>query len=463
MLLKPGLTRHARAVPGMHMLLLLVGYYGCFFSLLSADYMPVWSDEFFYFLNARSFFENHTLRASLSCTGRGSRLFGADAHGFAYSLLHGGLATITGWRSSNFQWLNILFILSALVVLFFQSQFTLYRKVWMSISILLFPAVPLYPFTFMQECLHMLIAILAGVILFHLHARCNNRNFIILFLLLILAGSLFLSTWLLWLIGLIPLAKTKKQRWFFILLFSFGIAGIPAASVWLTEPVTNIFYSFLNLCRRGDFREAAVLLTGNCLANIKSFFLTSGGSFIYAVSRLILVALIVFTLIRAVQTRSALLFAVLLIAGCNLFLFFIFYYATGWRDIRILGGLFFLMIPPILADKTGPFQIGLMAVLLLAFCACIPVTRDYTDRRERAASGLTGKKMIAFQQLANLVDSGQPVLLDYIPADYSADLLVLPLKNNRNDQIRYIVPYYKLSKGSYGYILTRKGKNLPDA
>ena len=86
----------------------LMGY---IFLLLqvSSNYLPVWSDEFFYYTNSFSFFKNNTLQAALTFSGSGSSVLGADAHGFAYPLLNGAIAKIFGWRNTNFIYKTVYF------------------------------------------------------------------------------------------------------------------------------------------------------------------------------------------------------------------------------------------------------------------------------------------------------------------------------------------------------------------
>ena len=55
---------------------------------LTSEYLPATSDEYLYYVNAKSFYINDTLSAAITFSGNGSYLLSSDAHGFTYSLFN---------------------------------------------------------------------------------------------------------------------------------------------------------------------------------------------------------------------------------------------------------------------------------------------------------------------------------------------------------------------------------------
>ena len=60
----------------------------------------------------------------------------------------------------------------------------------------------------------------------------------------------------------------------------------------------------------------------------------------------------------------------------------------------------------------------------------------------------------AYNLIAQAVEKNSLILINYVPADDGLDLISLPVKNISGSAIKYIVPYYKLKKEKYRYILS---------
>ncbi|OJV42954.1 MAG: hypothetical protein BGO29_07255 [Bacteroidales bacterium 36-12] len=135
---------------------------------ISVNYHPVWSDEFFYYINTCSFIENNTLKAALTLNGKGSVVFGSDTHGFGYPLLHGVIAKVFGWHNLNFIIFNFVLLTFSIITIWFMKSVRHIHKLWISIYILLFPFFTLYAFTYMQEIVHIFIAILLSACIYNI-------------------------------------------------------------------------------------------------------------------------------------------------------------------------------------------------------------------------------------------------------------------------------------------------------
>jgi hypothetical protein len=153
-------------------LLLLIGLnYLQLLSSVTSVYHPVWSDELFYYLNTYSFFQSNSLQAALTFKGSGSILFGADAHGFAYPLLNGLFSKAVGWSNLNFILLNFIFLATIILIICLIKSITVNQKLNTIAFVLLFPFLPLYAFTYMQEVIHILIAVSLSVLFYNISKK----------------------------------------------------------------------------------------------------------------------------------------------------------------------------------------------------------------------------------------------------------------------------------------------------
>jgi hypothetical protein len=73
-------------------------------------------------------------------------------------------------------------------------------------------------------------------------------------------------------------------------------------------------------------------------------------------------------------------------------------------------------------------------------------------------NGYSGEEIVnhrdAYNLIAQAAGKNSLVLISYIPSDYSLDLVSLPVKNISGAPIKYIVPYYKLKREKYQYVLS---------
>lgn len=158
--------------------------------IIAKPYLPAWSDEYWYFVNAKSFEENMSLQAAFTFDGIGSLVFQADTHGFAYPVLNGLFSKIVGRHDYNFQLLHFIYLLVSLIVFWSVSFLNKTQKLMASILLLSFPFASLYAVTFMQEIVHILFAVIASVLLYKIY-ETKDAKYIIVFVMWLLLASLF--------------------------------------------------------------------------------------------------------------------------------------------------------------------------------------------------------------------------------------------------------------------------------
>ncbi len=443
-------------VGGTTVLIALITVYLLLLSGISGNYLPIWNDEFFYYTNAFSFFKNNNLQAALTFSGGGSRLLGADAHGFAYPLLNGAAAKVFGWGSLNFIYANFFFIILSLLVIYLQKTFTANQKIFASIIVLAFPFFAIYGFTYMQESVHIFFAIVCAVSIYQISVKGKTIHYCY-FILTIIIASLFRPFWLFWLIGLIPFAKNKIQTRYFILLFLLG--GVIAAVLmyFFSESLPNYFANITGLIKQGRFRDFAYSIANHFVYNGYAYFFKNHQSVVYFLVKLINLGTLVFFVYKAFATKLNLFIAVALIGFFNFLMLFLLYDVFLWRETRVLVSFFYFCIPFLITKATPVFKLILAAVLLVSFIFTLPLSRQIITERNLHTKSEIALAKNAFGEIAKKVDNDKLVFVNYYPSDSTLDLIFLPVKNVTNGQIKYIVPYYNVKKISYDYIL-----NLPN-
>jgi hypothetical protein len=420
---------------------------------VSGNYLPVLSDEFFYYSNAASFFENNTLSAALTYNGSGSKFFGADAHGIAYPVLNGGIAKLFGWHSLNFLYTNIFFVAASLLITWVQKGISISDKVLISALLLLFPFFVLYGFTFMQESIHIFFAVASSFLLFNI-SRTGKRSHIAMFVLLIVIAGLFRPLWFFWLIGLLPFAKNKLQRNVFILIFTAGVVASFLYAYYFAEAVPNYFSSLVNVFAGGNIKEGIFSFVKHFAANVYLYLFSTESNLVYLpIKYLVLIAFTIFT-IKALKYKAKLHLAIALVGAVNFGLLFCLYDVFGWREIRVLAPFVYFCIPYLATEIKGYFKYFQLAVLVVIFIVSMPLAMQWIKER----NGYSGEEIVnhrdAYNLIAQAAGKNSLVLISYIPSDYSLDLVSLPVKNISGAPIKYIVPYYKLKREKYQYVLS---------
>ena len=420
---------------------------------ISSNYLPVLSDEFFYYTNAASFFENNSLSAALTYGGNGSRFLGADAHGIAYPVLNGGIAKIFGWNSLNFLYANFFFVLVSLAINWFQKNISTADKVFISAFILLFPFFTLYGFTFMQESIHVFFAVASSFLILNIY-KTGKRRYLILFMLVIVIAGLFRPLWFFWLIGLLPFAKNKFQHYVFAVFFIIGISASFFYAYYFAEAVPNYFSSLINLFAEGNVKEGIFSIARHFAANVYFYFFSTEDNLIYLpLKYLAFIAFIIFA-VKAVKYKTKLYISIALIGALNFCLLFFLYDVFKWREIRVLAPFFYFCIPYLVTEVKNYFKHIQLAVLSVLFMLALPMANQWIKDRKRHTMNEIINYTNAYNLIAQTVEKNSLILINYVPADDGLDLISLPVKNISGSAIKYIVPYYKLKKEKYRYILS---------
>lgn len=442
-------------------LAIVISIYGFWIFQSWAGLLPILSDEYCYYVNAQSFTENTTLRAAFTYTGKGSLLFQADGHGFAYSLLHGSIGKLIGFHPLNIPLTNIAFILLALLLVARQQGLQVSQKTAIAVVLLAYFTVPLYSFTFMQESLHLLITVGCTLLLLRIYEKRMARD-ILFFLLLVGVASLFRNLWLFWSIGLIPLARNRKELLQYLLLFMVcaAVSFMFAKLLWDSFP--SYFNSVTRLIRQGLISEAAQSLYEHFLSNIRSYF---AGEFSrpypYYPAKLVIFFSVVAMAVLYYVKKEKIYLAAALIGSVNFALLLVMFDAWDWREIRSMSPLFFMSTVIFIVNKNKVMTLVFLLFVLTSFPYAYNFSsKCLSDRKVQSTAfkNITPLRLFP-QQMTTLLDTKpQPlILLGYSPQDYTLDLLLLPLRTPSGKPVRYAINVFReqLNITDYDYILSR--------
>jgi hypothetical protein len=434
-------------------LVALLALYAWLFAPILRDggYLPAWTDEYGYVLDARSFAQNGTLHAARVKEERVSRAFEASTHGPAYILLQGGIARVFGDPAAITVWPNVVALAIALLLVLLALPAERDARLWIAVLLLLHFAVFLYAFTWMVETFQVVFAIAATVLLVRLHrgdrASPQFRRTLFAYAILLLVLSAFRVSYALWALGLVPLARDRRE------LLQWGALALIllALGIWLMQQLSASNPNWplsraLTAVSHGDVTGAVRLVLHNVGDNLHRYFVgeTQGLRF-YVVMKYAVLAVGLVLLIGGVRRddRFALAAAAILVA--HLALLFLLYDATSWREHRHLAPVFYLTMVALIVGRYRIATFVLYAALLGLFPEVVGYAhaRIFPERQWMArqwAAAVDARAALAELATLDGRDGDGPITILHAQGFYrnmSVFPLAVPVVNHNGRPIRY--------------------------
>ncbi len=432
------------------LLSLLIIFYLELFLRIKSTYLPFDSDEYFYYLNAKSFFLYSSLKAALTFGGKGSILFGADAHGFAYPLLHGSIAKLVGWHNTNLIYFNFFLTLLIIVFYWYQNFLSIQQKIILSALFLLFPFIPIFIVTYMQEIIHIFFAVIASILIYKIYSTEKNKSYIIIFVVTLFIAAFFRCIWLFWLISLLPLAKTKKQFFGYMMLLLIGILISFCMDYFFYERTPNYFHAISFKIQNFHIISAIYSIGYHFLKNTLSLIsygyqLSFPTNVVYLILKYSIIYACGWYFYKFFYNRSKLNDAILLIGMVNFFFLMSLYDAFDWREIRILSPFFyFILLFIVLENKNFLF---LILGCILSFFLSQSIINGFIKKRNEIVDQNFVAASNNFKKITNKISIQHPTILilsDMPPKPL--DILNLPLATKYGFPIRYTIRFYDIYK-----------------
>lgn len=418
--------------------LFVLGVYAYFSWYLGGEFPVLWSDEWLYLINAKSFYEWGSFQAAMTYDGFGSYLFGADSHGPFYPLVHGTVALVFSWNPINFLGVNLfLFMLSTWG--FWFSKVSI-RKEWILFFILQ-PLILFYSFSLMQELIHVFGAMM-GCLLIQRIAEKKKKRQVISFLGFILFMSLFRSSWMIWGIALLPFFP-KRYSWLPQLGFGLLLLGISLGiQLLITEQVPTHFAQVARLLASGNLLDAFSQIGVKFLQNLFDLLVYSEGKAYYLV-KMGLLGQFVLLIFLSFRRKSSILQAGVLVFGAHLLLLLAFYQASNWIEIRILLAPGILMSFLLFREIKKPIQWLLIGFQFIGFLGFISLTHNALHWRLKQKSMLTvlDQELILLELKKLPPQEAYWIQIPYPDLEFLY-IAEIPLRTVEGSRIHYIAPYY---------------------
>jgi len=420
-----------------------VSLYGLLLAQVAGGYLPSWSDEVQYLLEARSFAENSDLGGVFLLAGEVSRIGGFGSHGFAYGLLHGGIAKLIGFHPLGMILANAAFLIAGGLLLSRSPHLDRRQKMSTALLLLTFFMVPLYLVTFMQESLQLFFGIAASLLLIRVATR-ESTHATLAFLGLLLLASLFRPLWMTWSAGLIPLARDRKQ--------ALRASGLFLAAMLTSLLLQRLFsalypYGFLAELSRtlevGDWRGVSAAFLAHLGTNLGAFFTNRAGQpAFYVAGKFTLLGLALAMAFLGSVKRDRLARAASLICLTNFLLLFFLYDAYDWKELRTLAPLYCLCTLVLTLRGSRVLTLALLAVSIAFLPSAAGTARSWIQEKKDVAAAYAAAEDLrsSFGSIASMVGAEErPLVLVSLAflQDSSPLLLCLPVQSDLGRTLRY--------------------------
>lgn len=348
------------------------------------------NDGFGYFMGAKSFFINHQLRAPAIFLDNVSSIGEFYAHGFVYSLINGGVALIVGWHNKLIVAVNVILLVAA-------GAFVLMRREawrWKLILLLLFLTFYLTPtmtFAFMQETIHLLLALIVGqflMMIFDQEDDGRRKRLLLGYYVLIAVVALMRPTWAFWAVG--PLALTGTRRDFAVLgglaAFSIVLGYLYLKLLFAPYPYYTPYAATSAALADHEYvaavRAIFEFLRSNAAKLFVSKFYIFGTTYIPNLYTLLVIAVTFYLLecYRRVADRRAL--AVALVGIFYIAAILVMYDVLA--GARTIGVVFVLQLVYLVAARRRALVAGLALFQVAMFPSVVGITNHIIDVQSKS-------------------------------------------------------------------------------
>lgn len=445
------------------LLLILSVYILKALAIQPSKHLPVWSDEFGYYANSYGFYLNTTTQSSLTFSGKGAVLGGGAAHGFMYFAFHGSIAKLFGWSNLSMIITNYILVLSSILVIWFQKIEKLNRlnKLYVAILLLGFAFIPIYLQTYMQEILHLFLAICCSLFVLKIYKKdtINKTKIIVSFIVFLILISFFRPLWFFWIIVLVPLARNKKELivWILVSITGFSLSFIYSKLFFEFTP--GFFSDFFAVLKTETLSTSVSIFAHHAMDNIYMYFRLHENP-TYNFIKFSYIFILIYFFIRIFTLKNRIDIACFLVVALNIILLIVCYEASLWREVRVLSPVYYFACI-FIAFQTTHFQKYILLFFLLPsfFYASFYNPNDNLQN-EHTVKEIKELRLILEDSISKLDinENNNIILVNYRPSDRAYETLSFPLQTKNNIPIKYITPYYEVEKGNYYFVLDKNKK-----
>ena len=321
---------------------------------ISLNYLPIYSDEYGYYLDAKSFWLYDRIDAATTLNERYSLVGNAGFHGFVYSVLYGTFFKLFAFLgiTPSIILVNIVLVMSLLMLLAF-AKISLEKKLLAGIVFMSNFILIVYLPSAMAEIFHYVFAFAIGYLLYLVYKTRENK-YLYLFIALIVVLSFFRQSWIFALFGLFPLSSSIKDFVKYCIILLFGLIFVVLDIKLFHAPFPFGFFQDLSeYLQDHSFVDALYKVYQYFLTNLDRYFVSEtyeGVEFVFYYKYLF-VALLLYSLYISYRTREKTILAGTLIAAAIFFALLTLYDAYGWREVRMLTVPFMILTVILILNK----------------------------------------------------------------------------------------------------------------
>ena len=417
-------------------LFLLVAYF--IYKSISLDYLPIFSDEYGYYLDAKAFQLCDRLDAAFTINEYYSKVGNFSFHGFIYALFYGiffKFFAFLGIKPSIMLANIVMVLLLSLMIAF--SKIDLEKKLFAGIVFFSNLIFLLFIASSMSEIFHIVFAAVAGYLLYLIYST-EEKKYLYIYIFLAFALSLFRLTWIFLLFGLFPLSTNIKDFLKYSLLLLLGlIFTVVTMQYFYASFPFGFMYDFITGLHTGTLADALSMLYEHFIANVVKYFYSEGYldyryAFYY---KYLYVALLLYSIYSSFKTKEKSIIAATLIALIFILNLFLVYDAYGWREVRVLAAPFILLVFVLILNQKY-IPIILVIIVQLATMPAILERKRENDWNRDGMHSRIEKSRVLYQKFLEFEKYILPlqkkeisILLDrrVIPTEYSPITYQLPL------------------------------------
>lgn len=324
------------------------------YQAISLNYLPIYSDEYGYCLDAKSFWLYDRIDAATTLNERYSLVGQAGFHGFVYDLFYGTFFKLFAFLgiTPSIMLVNIVLVASLLMLLAF-AKISLEKKLLIGIVLLSNFILIVYLSSGMTEIFHYVFSFAIGYLLYLVY-ETREKKYLYSFILLIVLLSFFRQSWIFALFGLFPLSNSLKDFVKYCMIMLFGLIFVILDIKLFHAPFPFGFFQDLSeYLQNNSFVDALHKVYKYFLTNLDRYFVSvtyEGVEFVFYYKYLFVV-LLLYALYLSYRTREKSILAGSLIAAAIFFALLTLYDSYGWREVRMLSTPFMILTVILILNK----------------------------------------------------------------------------------------------------------------
>jgi len=321
---------------------------------VSLEYLPIYSDEFGYYLDAKAFQLCGRFGAAMTVNEYYSVIGHSSFYGFMYALFYGSffkLFSLLGITPS-IMLVNMFLVMCLFIFLAF-INIRMEKKFLIGIVLLSNYVFILYLSSSMTELYHLVFGIVAAYFLYRLY-ETKEKRYLYMFILLVLFLSLSRPAWIFTFFGLFPLSASLKDFFKYLVILFLGLLYVVLIEKYFYAPYP---FSFMHLAivylQEHTVVETVKMLYEHFLSNVDNYFISVkyGSTIFVYYYKYLYVIVLVYAAYSSFRHKSKSVFAGMIIAAVFFLSVMGIYDAYDWREVRVLATPFMLLVTLLILNK----------------------------------------------------------------------------------------------------------------